>query len=130
MKGYKNKYWDFYDALLDGFKVPRKVKKFLLGKKLNRSKITKKIKTTIGIIHNGNYEVDIINGEFCLKCGCKLIKTENYPVEYPEVYYDCICVRCGNIVGGADNSVYYSELEDLINIKHCSDEKCPCHERI
>lgn len=87
-------------------KIPRKVKKKLLGKKLSKKEIKSKLnlisssdKTVFEMLESGEIE-----SLFCPKCGCEESYTINYAVEYPEVWNEEFCSRCRNKVGMQDNS--------------------------
>lgn len=125
------KYWNYLNTYEDFncSKIPRKAKKFLLGTKLTKNHINKRLKQTKGILHKDN-DLEIVGGEFCLKCGCSNSETIHHPVEYPEVWYDIVCLRCGWGIGGADNSKYESNLEEFIKIEDCEDENCSCHKNM
>lgn len=107
----------YYNRFLNGDKIPRKYKKLFLGKCLSKTQIKlalrklhiiKKIET----IYDG-YGID---GEvFCLKCGCKEIKSTGNMSSYPELYERDYCARCGHMVAEADNSPYYHEIYEVLS---------------
>ena len=95
-----------YIAIKYGDKIPRKVKKKILGKRLSK----KYLKLKLNVISNSKKTVyDLLQaGEieslFCPKCGCEVSYSINYDVEYPEVWNEGFCARCGNKVEMQDNS--------------------------
>lgn len=93
-------------------KLPRKLKKKIFGKKIKR-KVLKKMLSEVRIVENKYPQsADILPFSFCPKCGCEYTKIVDHNVEYPEIWYDVYCLKCGYNVGGADNSSYSHCLED------------------
>ena len=92
-------------CIMDGYHVPRKVKKSIIGVRLNKSRRLFEFK-------RGNFC-------FCPKCGCQGFKHIYHDVEYPEVFMETKCVCCGYHVGGADNSRYefFHENLDIVEFK-------------
>jgi len=79
-----------------GQKVPRKVKKMCLSRKLSSTQLRLKIKEWItnGKEHN----------TFCPKCGEGGERFIHHDVEYPEVWVEGYCLRCGTNTSWQDNS--------------------------
>lgn len=48
---------------------------------------------------------------FCPHCGCREVRSVDHNVEWPEIWTEDFCLRCGKYVGGADNSVHVHVLE-------------------
>jgi len=97
----------------DGEKLPRKIKKALLGPKMSTSKLRKRLSRVKVFRINANEReaTDI----FCPHCGCNHHRTVDHPeIEQPEIWIEEFCLRCGKYVGGADNSFYSHVLFDLI----------------
>jgi hypothetical protein len=100
-----------YIALMNGEKVPRKIKKSILGRKLNKSKL-RKLLESVEIIKNPYPEsATILPYRFCPKCGCREIRFTDNMAEYPERWVRGYCARCSNKVVESDNSPYYHCLE-------------------
>ena len=102
------------EAIRNGEKLPRKIKKQILGRKLNR----KELKSLLAEVEIISYEEEgqlsgIFPFEFCPNCGCQATRPINHYVEWPEVWDEDVCLRCGKWVGGADNSYYHHILEDI-----------------
>lgn len=89
--------------LYAGDKLPRKIKKAILGYRLSSSKLNIKIKQWIK-------EGDETN-TFCPKCGCVGERMVDHRVKYPERWIDCFCSRCGYRVSWTDNSPWYHALD-------------------
>ena len=112
MTKYK-RLWDASGMLYHGHKVPRKLKKIIIGKKISKSKL-KKMLSNVKVTINKYPEVSKIDpNTFCPSCGCDKIHFIDYGVSYPEIWYEEYCLRCKSYVGGADNSVYSHILEDI-----------------
>lgn len=93
-------------------KIPRKIKKQLLGRKLTKSKLSKllKVMTTEGV--KTMYERPKITPyDFCPKCGCQHYFGTGNMTTYPEHYEIFRCLRCNNEVGMIDNSPFYHVLQ-------------------
>lgn len=86
----KMKHWERTEY---GEKLPRKVKKFMLGKRVNKSKLKNMIKS---------YKTG--DAIFCPECGCLSARFYDHGVPYPEVWADFICLRCSYTIATADNS--------------------------
>ena len=108
-----------YFALLDGEKLPRKVKKAVLGKKINKSKLKKLIQSVKIIKSPSNiYEQYIVKPYlFCPNCGCRITIDIEHSVTYPDLWIDTHCARCKKIVGTIDNSPFIHVLEEYTH-KH------------
>ena len=85
--------WKHDRALQRGDKLPRKIKKIFLGKKVSGSKLRRMI---AGYIIGDDW--------FCPECGCMHFRYRNHGVEYPEVWIDTLCARCRYTLATADNS--------------------------
>ena len=96
-----------------GCKIPRKVKKRLLGIRLNKSKLKKLLKiVTLGEPIRTMYERrKIYPFSFCPKCGCKNYVGSGNLTSHPEHWENFRCLRCNNIVGYIDNSPFIHALE-------------------
>ncbi|CAI6024361.1 hypothetical protein PAECIP112173_00380 [Paenibacillus sp. JJ-100] len=90
--------------------VSRKTKKFILGKKLNKRKLKERLADVV-ITENPYPEPATISDDFCPKCGCESAKHTGNMSSYPEVWSQSYCIRCGFLLGEADNSRWYSALE-------------------
>lgn len=90
MDYYKRNGYIWY--ITNNYHIPRKIKKLLVGRKLNKSHRLREFK-------NNNFY-------FCPKCGCQNFHTINHDVEYPEVWIETKCINCNYKVGSADNSEF------------------------
>lgn len=101
------------DRFYRGKKVPRKVKKALIGTKCSKTKLREKLRKVriINVHQNGEVE---LNNYFCPKCGCEEQRVVMHYVEYPEVWNNYYCLRCGFKVAYEDNSPYIHCLEEFI----------------
>lgn len=102
-----------YMALVNGKKVPRKFKKKILGKKMGKSKLRRKIEK-FEVIHEGKSLRDSTvysDTLFCPKCGCTEYRGTGNMVPYPEMYENFYCLRCNYHVATIDNSPFRHCLE-------------------
>lgn len=96
------------EAIYSGEKAPRKMKKLVLGRKINKSNIRKKISKIVPDTEG------IVDEDFCSECGCIYQRGTGNMAEYPEHWEYFYCIRCGNKVGSIDNSRYVSSLESKV----------------
>lgn len=92
-------------------KLPRKLKKKILGDRLSQTKIRKLIKEMKVTPAKGADPTLVEPYEFCPKCGCCGIRWFNHGAEYPERWVSGYCMRCDNKVMESDNSPYVHVLE-------------------
>lgn len=109
----KIQYLKVYFAIRNREKLPRKLKKRVLGRKLNKSKLRKLLKTVEVIDYcKTMYERPTIKPYlFCPKCGCRDYVGTGNKTGYPEHWEYFHCIRCWNIVAGIDNSPFVHALE-------------------
>ena len=88
--------------LENGEKIPRKAKKYILGKKISKKQLKKELKEYIA------YE----SATFCPYCGCDHTVYIDHHVGYPEVWIDYYCARCGKKVAYEDNCPYTHILDE------------------
>jgi hypothetical protein len=115
MKMTYKKFYKYYKRWQETDKMLRKFKKHMLGTKISRAKL-RKMKESIKFIPSENEcseAPQILPYEFCPKCGCQAPRHVDYEAPYPDVYYADFCLRCGEEVGGADNSRYHHVLEEM-----------------
>lgn len=117
MTNIKYRYWD---ALHRGAKLPRRIKKALLGKKISGPQLKRLLKQVKIVLykdkHRPSYPHVVIEPySFCPKCGCDGHRSVNHHVEYPEIWINYYCLRCGFLVASADNSPYIHVLEEMYN---------------
>ena len=94
------------------YKLPRKLKKKIIGKKMGKSELRRLIESVkITQTKEPNLSSIIEPFEFCPECGCTVGYLVDHHVEYPEVWYQCYCARCDSLTGEADNSVFHHVLE-------------------
>jgi transcription initiation factor IIE alpha subunit len=101
------------EAYYDKGKLPRKLKKVLLGTKLNKSKL-RQLLLSVEIIKSANtmYESPEIKPYlFCPHCGHTGMRGSGNRTEYPEHWEYFYCVKCGKVVGYIDNSPFIHALE-------------------
>jgi len=111
MTKYKN--FNSFDYSPEG-KLPRKLKKIILGKKLNNKKLKELIQSVTMIRDKKTNDIiDIKPYLFCPNCGCTETRFIDHGVPYPEVWNEDRCLRCDAWVGGCDNSRYYHILEEI-----------------
>ena len=116
MKDLDHRNWKFHELYSDGEKIPRKLKKELLGPRWSKSKIRKMIKSL-----KVNYRrpdqrhlaAIILPFEFCPYCGCTETFGVDHEISYPDVWIESFCLRCREKVGEADNSTFSHVLEYL-----------------
>lgn len=106
-------YYRIYTALRDGGKVPRKAKKAILGKRMNKAKLNRLLDSvTIGEQAHTMYETaDIKPYLFCPHCGCQQTRSSGNLTAHPEHWEYEYCLRCNKVVGYIDNSPYTHALE-------------------
>ena len=111
-----------FKKAINAEKMPRKIKKYILGKKINKSNIKKLIDKLS--IETSCSSVNIKPFEFCPHCGCKETRVEDNGVPYPEIWVDIYCLRCDEWVCGADNSRFHHILEECVSVNQitvCND---------
>jgi hypothetical protein len=90
--------------------ISRKTKKRLLGRIMNRRILKERL--SLVVVTERNYpEPATISDCFCPKCGCEATRSTGNMAEYPEVWVNEFCLRCGFLVGTADNSPWISCLQ-------------------
>ena len=103
-----------YHWYCEGGRIPRKLKKKILGRKPTRTQLRKMLsETIIGKPIRTMYErVEFTpHGAFCPKCGEKNYIGTGNKAEYPEHWETFKCLRCRNTVGYIDNSPFIHALE-------------------
>ncbi|MFA5014309.1 MAG: hypothetical protein WC549_02035 [Actinomycetota bacterium] len=104
-------------SLRYGEHIPRKIKKAILGFRMNRSNL-RNLLQSVRVIKPAEtcFEKPIIFPFlFCPKCGCRSFYGTGNMTEYPEHYEYFYCMRCRNRVAVIDNSPFTHALE-------CSDD--------
>lgn len=95
-------------------KFPRKLKKYILDRRVSKSKLKRMLKETecLGDVKTMYERPEFVPyGEFCPKCGeSKYIGTGN-KTSYPEHWEYFHCLRCKSVVGYIDNSPFYHALQ-------------------
>lgn len=107
--------WQAYEKMRAGEKVPRKLKKAVLGLKLSKAKLRRKLQE-VKIENKYPNPATILPEPFCPECGCtatvstnNMACSDNYRDEWRRGY----CLRCGFCVWEIDNSpVTHLELAD------------------
>lgn len=100
----------YFEQSGDIHSVSRKTKKFILGKKMNKRKLKARL-AAVDVTKNRYPEPATLSDEFCPKCGCEATRSTGNMAPYPEVWVEEKCLRCGFLVGMADNSPWYRALE-------------------
>ena len=101
-----------WDLVYSGVKMPRKIKKNVLGGKMSIPKLRKRIQAVKVSEINSN-EIEL-SDMFCPSCGCDRYRTVDHPeINFPEIWIEDFCLRCKKYVGGADNSFYKHVLEKI-----------------
>lgn len=94
-----------------GEKVSRKTKKEFFGKRISKPRL-KKMLDGVQITQNKYPQsATIAPYAFCPKCGCKETRSTGNMAEHPELWVKSYCLKCGNLVGEADNSPFVHVLE-------------------
>lgn len=108
---YANHHEKFFYHHFDVIRsVSRKTKKHILGKKLNKRELKQRLANVI-VTRNPYPQSVTLSDEFCPKCGCERTRSTGNMAHYPEVWVRTYCLRCGFLVGTADNSPYVYALE-------------------
>lgn len=100
--------WYYY-----GGKIPRKIKKSVLGYKMRRGDLRKLLDSvTFGEPIKTMFERPNISPHiFCPHCGeTRYVGTGN-KTSYPEHWEYFHCLRCRKVVGVIDNSPFYHALQ-------------------
>jgi hypothetical protein len=107
-------WWQAYEKIRAQEKVPRKLKKAVLGLKLSKAKLRRKLRQ-VQIIENKYPEAATILPEpFCPRCGCSETDyTDNmaFSDDYRDEWRRGYCLRCGFLVWEVDNSPMMHCLE-------------------
>jgi transcription initiation factor IIE alpha subunit len=101
--------------MYDGGKLPRKVKKKLLGLRVSKKDLREQIKNVKIEIHNpynNGYTYDYPNDTFCPECGCIFTYDTGNIAEYPEEWIKFYCVKCGECIAYRDNGEVWHKLMD------------------
>jgi len=99
-----------WDAVYNGEKLPRKVKKSIFGKRLSK----KDIRHLIDNI-TFNEDGELTSREFCPNCGCDFIRGTGNMAYYPEHWENFYCLCCNKLVGSIDNSNFEHVLGEYFN---------------
>lgn len=112
-----------FEAQKDRLNIPRKSKKWLMGKKLSKAKLKRLIKTVCIVeTFKTMYERPVISPyAFCPECGCFSYYGTGNMSSYPEHYELFNCMRCDSVVAYIDNSPFVHVLQE-INIP-CQNQK-------
>lgn len=114
MKINYSKYWN---AIHYGDKLPRKVKKKMLGYRMSSCKLSRLLKSVKVLeTYPTMFERPNIHPyTFCPSCGeTGYIGTGNM-ASYPEHWEDFNCIRCHSKVATIDNSPFIHILERVVN---------------
>lgn len=109
----KINYNKLFKAIDNSERLPRKIKKSFLGKRMNKSKL-KKLLDSVKITKTPDTMYDRYNITpylFCPNCGCIHTRSTGNMTSYPEHWEHFYCLRCNKLVGAIDNSPYYHVLE-------------------
>jgi len=102
-----------YEAIRNGDKLPRKVKKQILGLRMSGAKL-RRLLNSVEIISTAKtmYEAPEIKPyTFCPHCGCTGMRGTGNKTSYPEWWEYFYCIRCNKVVGYIDNSAFIHALE-------------------
>lgn len=94
-------------------KLPRKIKKKILGRKLTKSKL-RKLLSLVEVVKGAKtmFETPEVKPYlFCPNCGCRYMYGSGNKVGYPEHWEYFYCLRCDEIVASIDNSPFIHILE-------------------
>lgn len=90
--------------------VSRKTKKAMVGKRMGKSELKARI-SAVTVTVKRYPEPSELSDMFCPKCGCDYSRSTGNMAEYPEEWVRTYCLRCGYLVGEADNSPFVHVLE-------------------
>ena len=102
-----------FEAMYNREKLPRKVKKRLLGKRMSKGRLNKLLKS-VEVIKGADTMYDapeIKPYAFCPHCGCTGMRGTGNRTGYPEHWEYFHCLRCNEVVGYIDNSPFIHALE-------------------
>jgi Fe2+ or Zn2+ uptake regulation protein len=112
MKAIKAKEWD---AVMCGHRLPRKLKKRVLGKRISGATVRRWLRE-LRVYEPAKtmYESAVVHPHlFCPNCGCTEMRGTGNKTFYPE-HWECFyCLRCGRQVAEIDNSPFIHVLEDI-----------------
>lgn len=91
----------YYNRLCNRENIPRWAKIKIVGYKCSKTEIRRKIK----LYRQGKGE------PCCPDCGCDITNSVDHHVEYPEIWINHYCMRCGKKVAYQDNSPYIHVLD-------------------
>jgi hypothetical protein len=97
--------------ILDGYKVSRKTKKKILGIRMSKPRLKRLLESVEVVMNKYPEPATILPYSFCPKCGCTHTRSTGNMVEHPELWVQVSCLRCGFLVGEADNSPFVHALE-------------------
>lgn len=106
-----------WEALTERGKIPRKAKKWAIGKRLSGCEVRRMIRRTVlGEEIRTMYERREAHphGLFCPKCGVSETHQTHNMASYPEAWYHFYCLRCRFKVAYIDNSPYVHVLEEML----------------
>lgn len=94
-------------------KLPRKLKKFIIGKRIGAGTLSRLLNSVVlGEPRKTLYDdIEIYLYTFCPKCGCRACSGGGNLAQYPEHWEYFKCLRCNNVVGYIDNSPFIHALE-------------------
>ena len=99
-----------------GRDLSRKAKKALFGRRINRSKLFRYYQQIVFIEHPRTIYDSILficpgpEALFCPRCGCVAMDSVDNFAQYPEMWIEFYCSRCGLKVGDIDNSPFFHLL--------------------
>lgn len=102
-------YWFRY-----GGRIPRKIKKSVLGDKISSCRLKRMLKETkpLDPIQTMYERREFTpHGDFCPNCGCVGYVGTGNKTSYPEHWEEFNCIRCRKTVGYIDNSPFIHALE-------------------
>lgn len=97
-----------------GGKIPRKIKKQILGVRKSKCEVRRMLKNTVALepIKTMYERREFVPyGSFCPKCGESRYVGSGNQTYYPEHWEYFHCLRCRNTVGYIDNSPFVHALE-------------------
>lgn len=104
---------NYYYALQDGDRIPRKAKKAILGERMSTCALNRLLKK-VEVIEPARtmfQRPKLTTHLFCPKCGCTDYYGTGNKTSYPEHWEYFYCMRCGNNVAYIDNSPFIHALE-------------------
>ena len=97
----------YFEKLCLGEKIPRKVKKQILGLLPTKKALKERIER---VKFDNSYGYLYPDDDFCPCCGCEHYRSTGNMACYPEKWFKYYCCRCGKMVSYSDNGLVWHIL--------------------